>query len=137
MRNNPVSGMTIALALGGIALLGVGTYFLLAPSSQNSSTPAGTPVTQWTPGQSYTWGAADASSTTDVQTLVSDLKAGGFTNVSVWYFKGQGSIPSVLSGITTNGYAASGTFSGTSVSNATGVTAVTGVPTGLTALATG
>ena len=139
MKENPVSGLTIAFALGGIAALGVGAYFLLAPSGAAGATP-GTTVTQWVPGQTYTLGALDGTGTTntDAASVLANYQKGNWTNIQVWYVNGQGSLPAAVSSVTTTGYALSGTYGGTgTLAVPSGFVSVTGVPTGLTALASG
>jgi hypothetical protein len=125
-KNLLIAGVVVGAAVGGVVWY---QKAYAAPAVPTNPLPAGsiTPVTSFTNGTKYTFLAQIPTGVSDSTTLTNALTAAGWTNVNVLYFMGTGTIPAGFPAIATNGYAASGTWNGTSGA---------GVPAGVVAAAT-
>jgi len=127
-----IAGLAVA------AVAGVGIYLATRPPA---ATPAavtpGTPAGSLTQGQVYTISATTPTSITSAQALASSLASAGWSNISVYYFNGQGSAGTLPAA--PSGYVAVATWNSATAPLPTGVAAVAGdlvSTTGATALAT-
>jgi len=133
-RNWLIGGGVLAAIAGGV------WYYekYKAPSVPAGQLTAGTPVTQFTNGQTYTFAASVPSGVSDVNSLVTALKQAGWTSVGILFFNGNGVTPGGLQG-SGSSYVAIAKYNGQSGPVPNGVVALQdGVnPTNAAFLATG
>lgn len=115
-------------ALGVVAVGGIAYAASKKPVAITGPQPAGTllPATSLGKGHNYILAATVPAGVTDATTLSNALVTNGWSNVTVQYFMGSGTIPQGLEANATS-YIASGTWNG-----ADG----TPVPTGVVAVQT-
>jgi hypothetical protein len=102
-----IGGIAVAAAVGGIIY-----YEKNKPAAASNALPPGTsPVTSLVPGQKYTFASVIDSTMTSSAVLVQVLQSHGWTNVTVPYFAGSGTLPAGFQG-NTGTYVAVGTWSG-------------------------
>jgi hypothetical protein len=137
-RNWLIGGGVLAAIAGGVWYYEKYKAPSVVPTGQLTT---GTPVTQFTNGQIYTFAASVPSGVTSALSLVNALAAAGWTGIGILFF-GPGPNPGVVPGgleANTSSYVAIGKFNGQSGPVPNGVVALQGAvnPTNAALLATG
>ena len=127
------STKTLLILGGAVGVLAIGGY-AYAQAHKPAVVPAGalpsgsvTPVASFTQGQKYTFAAQAPAAETTSSAVLHDLTQGPWSNITILYFGGSGTIPPGFPPVAGNGYIASATFTGPSG---------TAVPSGVVAAAT-
>ena len=127
------STKTLLLVGGAVGIVAIGGY-AYAQAHKPAAVPAGalpagsiTPTASFATGQKYTFAAQIPAGITSSATLQAALASAGWTNVTVPYYGGAGSVPAGFPQLGAAGYIATGTWNGTNGA---------AVPTGVVAAAT-